>query len=299
MPAQRPDVQGAVGIPAVVAEAGDLVDVDQQLGGGEAQLQQRHQALPAGQHLRLAAGLRTGARSPRRASAAPRSGTGVDTSSVLPLRVVCGVSASGPGATGGSSESATWLVGVAAAGGATRPVPGGARAGIGPATGRIDCGSGMATGSDSASGSGRGCWCGGHGPWTGWPATLRKSTNCGHAQIVGLGPVLGAFSNSSYMRGLPGLCPLDSTAIAAALVPEGTTRRRRPVCGHGGLQMDESQRRIKLALTLVQRPVWRIWHAGSGTVRVRARHQRRGRHRPAGRLGRPPGWWRAATACCR
>ena len=53
VPAQRTDVQGAVVGDAVVGEVGQVVDVDQQLGGGEAQLEQRDQALAAGQHLGL------------------------------------------------------------------------------------------------------------------------------------------------------------------------------------------------------------------------------------------------------
>src|SRR4029077_8865685 len=62
-----------------------------------------------------------------------------------------------------------------------------------------------------AVGSGRGSWCGVHGPWTGWPATFRYSTSCGNAHTVGLLPVFGAFSISWYMRGLPSLWPSDST----------------------------------------------------------------------------------------
>ena len=93
--------------------------------------------------------------------------------------------------------------------------------------GAAECGSGTATGSDSSSGSGRGCWCGGHGPWTGWPATLRKSISSGHAQTVGLLPVLGAFSISSYSRGFPWLWPLDSIGIRAPFRWDGALGRRR------------------------------------------------------------------------
>ena len=57
VPAQRADVQGAVGVDPVVGEVGQVVDVDEQLGRGEAELQQRHQALAAGQHLGLAVAL--------------------------------------------------------------------------------------------------------------------------------------------------------------------------------------------------------------------------------------------------
>ena len=53
MAAQRTDVEGAVGVDAVVVEIREVVDVDQQLGRGEAQLHQRHQALPPCQHLGL------------------------------------------------------------------------------------------------------------------------------------------------------------------------------------------------------------------------------------------------------
>ena len=47
--------------------------------------------------------------------------------------------------------------------------------------------------------------------------------SCGKAKTVGLLPVFGAFSNSSYSRGLPWLCPSDSTGIAPAC----------PLDGHG------------------------------------------------------------------
>ena len=53
--AQRSDADRAVGLDAVVAEAGQVVDVDQELRCGEAQLQQRDEALPAGEDLRLTA----------------------------------------------------------------------------------------------------------------------------------------------------------------------------------------------------------------------------------------------------
>src|SRR5262245_19905701 len=85
---------------------------------------------------------------------------------------------------------------------------------------------------DSTVGSGRGCWCGGHGPCTGWADTLKYSTICGNAQTVGLGPVLGAFSISSYSRGLPLLCPLDSTAMTDALSSECNQRHRRRSVRH-------------------------------------------------------------------
>ena len=74
---------------------------------------------------------------------------------------------------------------------------------------RLQCYEGI----ESASGSGRGSWCGGHGPWTGWPATFRKSTNCGHAHTVGLFPVFGEFSISAYMRGFPRSWPDDSMGM--------------------------------------------------------------------------------------
>src|SRR5262249_15432759 len=47
-------VDAPVRVDPVVVQPRQAVDVDQQLGVGEAQLQQRHQALAAGQHLRLA-----------------------------------------------------------------------------------------------------------------------------------------------------------------------------------------------------------------------------------------------------
>ena len=54
MAAERADADRAVLLDAVVAEPGQLVDVDEQLGRGEAELQHRDQALAAGQHLGLA-----------------------------------------------------------------------------------------------------------------------------------------------------------------------------------------------------------------------------------------------------
>jgi len=53
--AQRSDADRAVGLDAVVAEAGQVVDVDQELRCGETQLQQRDEALPAGEDFRLTA----------------------------------------------------------------------------------------------------------------------------------------------------------------------------------------------------------------------------------------------------
>lgn len=102
-------------------------------------------------------------------------------------------------------------------------VPGSERGSLGN-----DCGSGIATGRDSASGSGRGSWWGGHGPCTGCPATLRYSMISGQAHMVGLFPVLGAPSISSKRRGLPRLWPEDSnakgTSSNAALSTPPTTR---------------------------------------------------------------------------
>ena len=49
------------------------------------------------------------------------------------------------------------------------------------------------------------------------PATPRSS---------GSSPVFGAFSMSSYMRGLPWLCPLDSIAIARPPHPDGARQVR-------------------------------------------------------------------------
>src|SRR5215472_4175572 len=53
MPAQRADPERAVRVLAVVVKARDVVDVDDQLGRGEAKLHERHQALAPGQHLRV------------------------------------------------------------------------------------------------------------------------------------------------------------------------------------------------------------------------------------------------------
>ena len=53
--AERADAQRAVAVLAVVAEAGQVVDVDEQRGGGEAQLEQRHEALAAREHLGVVA----------------------------------------------------------------------------------------------------------------------------------------------------------------------------------------------------------------------------------------------------
>ena len=93
------------------------------------------------------------------------------------------------------------------------PAPVGLASGVGARAQRSPSRVGDRDRPDSISvGSGRGSWCGGHGPCTGWPATLRYSTSCGNAQTVGLLPVLGAFSISSYMRGLPALAPPDSSA---------------------------------------------------------------------------------------
>ncbi len=47
----------------------------------------------------------------------------------------------------------------------------------------------------------------------------------GNAQTVGLSPVFGAFSNNSYIRGLPLLCPLDSTGNV--VVPSRCDGRHR------------------------------------------------------------------------
>ena len=47
--------------------------------------------------------------------------------------------------------------------------------------------------------------------------------SCGHAHTVGLLPVLGEFSITSYNRGFPALCPLDSIGNAIPFLP---TRRR-------------------------------------------------------------------------
>src|SRR3954466_11729754 len=93
---------------------------------------------------------------------------------------------------------------------------------------QLDSGSGTATGVDSASGSGRGCWCGGHGPCTGWAATFRYSTSCGNAHTVGLLPVFGAFSISSYIRGLPSLWPAASTRTASPRPCSAAPARARP-----------------------------------------------------------------------
>src|SRR5215475_12041717 len=95
----------------------------------------------------------------------------------------------------------------------------------------VPSGSGTATGIDSASGSGRACWCGGHGPCTGCAATFRYSTSCGKAHTVGLVPVFGAFSINSYNRGLPLLCPLDSTVMIDALSLETAHTAPSPVVG--------------------------------------------------------------------
>jgi hypothetical protein len=53
--AQRSDADGAVRLDSVVVEVGQVVDVDQELRGREAQLQQRDEALSPGEDLRLAA----------------------------------------------------------------------------------------------------------------------------------------------------------------------------------------------------------------------------------------------------
>src|SRR6185437_9245055 len=143
--AERADPQRAVAVLAVVAEAGQVVDVDEQRGGGETQLEQRHEALPAREHLGVVAVL--GQERDRLVEGARR-------------RVA---------EAGGVHQGST-------------------------------CGSGTATGRSSSVGSGRGSWCGGHGPATGWAAVFRYSVSWGHAQIVGLFPVFGAFSISSYMR---------------------------------------------------------------------------------------------------
>ena len=100
-------------------------------GDGEAQLQQRDQALPAGEHLGLAAAV---------VQQADRLVERARRLVAEPGRVHAASSAS-------------------------------ARAPVGTWRGRR--GSGTATGIDSTSGSGRGSWCGGHGPCTGWPATFR------------------------------------------------------------------------------------------------------------------------------
>jgi hypothetical protein len=55
VPAERADAQAAVGVRPVVSQAGHVVDVDDHLRGGEAQLHHRHQALAAGQHLGVVA----------------------------------------------------------------------------------------------------------------------------------------------------------------------------------------------------------------------------------------------------
>ena len=137
MAAQRTDVQGAVVVDPVVGEVGQVVDVDQQLGRGEAQLEQGHQALAAGQHLGLTAAL-------------------VEQRDRLGDAAGCLV------AEARREHSGLLLV---------DGMDGGAGPGCG---GRADSGSGTATGPESiAVGSGRGSWCGGHGPCTGWPATFR------------------------------------------------------------------------------------------------------------------------------
>ena len=184
VPAERADPEAAVGVLLVVVEAGQVVDVDEQLGAGEPELHQRHQALAAGQDLGLAVALleqrdrlleaaghlvaepgRVHVRASRRAVPAPSR-----------------TRASGVGASG-----------------------------VGGGAGRL-AGSGIATGVPSMSvGSGRGSWCGGHGPCTGWPATPRYSTSCGKAKTVGLLPVFGASLNSSAMRGLPARPPSSAT----------------------------------------------------------------------------------------
>ena len=156
MAAERADPQRAVAVLAVVAEAGQVVDVDEQRGGGEAQLEQRHEALAAREHLGVVAVL--GEQRDRLVEGARRR-----------VAEAGGVHASSGPSTAGWSR-------------------------LGP------CGSGTATGRSSSVGSGRGSWCGGHGPATGWAAVFRYSVSWGHAQIVGLFPVFGAFSISSYMR---------------------------------------------------------------------------------------------------
>ena len=106
-------------------------------------------------------------------------------------------------------------------------------------------GSGTAIGTDSMSvGSGRGSWCGGHGPCTGWPATFRYSTSCGNANTVGLLPVFGAFSISSSMRGLPRLCPSDSIATRRLL----WVTRSGPGGGHCAPGHRAGQQRINSSL---------------------------------------------------
>ena len=185
----------AVGVDPVVVEAGQVVDVDQQLGRGEAQLQQRHQALAAGEHLGLAAAL--GSRRDRLvdASAAPRSGTGTGYTAGLLLspRV----------------------------------------SGVGP--GRPASGSGTATGIDSASGSGRGSWCGGHGPCTGWAATFRYSTSCGP------GPDRGA---------LPGLRRVLDQLVQARVALAVPARFDR----HDGRLSSDSRPRHGMAATCTCAP---------------------------------------------
>jgi hypothetical protein len=53
--AEGADADRAVGLDAELVEAGQVVDVDQELRGREAQLQQRNEALATGEDLRLAA----------------------------------------------------------------------------------------------------------------------------------------------------------------------------------------------------------------------------------------------------
>jgi hypothetical protein len=55
VPAQGADPDRAVGVDAVVGEPGQPVDVDEQVRVREAQLEHRHQALPAGEHLAVRA----------------------------------------------------------------------------------------------------------------------------------------------------------------------------------------------------------------------------------------------------
>ena len=55
MPAQGADADGAIGVDVVVAQSGDVVDVDEHLGRCEPQLQHGDQTLSSSEHLGLAA----------------------------------------------------------------------------------------------------------------------------------------------------------------------------------------------------------------------------------------------------
>jgi hypothetical protein len=57
VPCECADPDRPISIDPVVVQARDAVDVDEQLGRGEAQLEQRDQTLPAGQHLGLPAAI--------------------------------------------------------------------------------------------------------------------------------------------------------------------------------------------------------------------------------------------------